>query len=77
MVKLTKNELKKQKDGLKRFQRYLPTLQLKKQQLQMVIRQVEQQYQNLPARQGAAPQGPSRVDRCVQRRYRPHSLRRG
>ncbi|TVR59062.1 MAG: V-type ATP synthase subunit D [Spirochaetaceae bacterium] len=40
-VKLTKNELKKQKDSLKRFQRYLPTLQLKKQQLQMMIRQVE------------------------------------
>ena len=40
-VKLTKNELKKQKDSLKRFVRYLPTLQLKKQQLQMVIRQVE------------------------------------
>ena len=40
-VKLTKNELKKQKDSLKRFQRYLPTLQLKKQQLQLVIRQVE------------------------------------
>lgn len=40
-VKLTKNELKRQKDSLKRFQRYLPTLQLKKQQLQMVIRQVE------------------------------------
>lgn len=40
-VKLTKNELKRQKDALKRFQRYLPTLQLKKQQLQMVIRQVE------------------------------------
>ena len=40
-VKLTKNELKGQKDALKRFQRYLPTLQLKKQQLQMVIRQVE------------------------------------
>ncbi len=40
-VKLTKNELKKQKDSLKRFTRYLPTLQLKKQQLQMVIRQVE------------------------------------
>ncbi len=47
MVKLTKNELKKQKDGLKRFQRYLPTLQLKKQQLQMVIRQVEQEYDAL------------------------------
>ena len=40
-IKLTKNELKKQKDSLKRFVRYLPTLQLKKQQLQMVIRQVE------------------------------------
>jgi V/A-type H+/Na+-transporting ATPase subunit D len=40
-IKLTKNELKKQKDSLKRFERYLPTLQLKKQQLQIVIRQVE------------------------------------
>jgi V/A-type H+-transporting ATPase subunit D len=40
-IKFTKNELKKQKDALKRFQRYLPTLQLKKQQLQMVIRSVE------------------------------------
>jgi V/A-type H+/Na+-transporting ATPase subunit D len=42
-VKLTKNELRNQKDQLKRFQRYLPTLQLKKQQLQMVIRQIEAQ----------------------------------
>ena len=40
-VKLTKNELKKQKDDLKQFQRYLPTLQLKKQQLQTVIMQVD------------------------------------
>ena len=40
-VKLTKNELKKQKDNLKQFQRYLPTLQLKKQQLQTVIMQVD------------------------------------
>ncbi len=45
-VKLTKNELKRQKDALKRFQRYLPTLQLKKQQLQMVIRQVEAEERN-------------------------------
>jgi V/A-type H+-transporting ATPase subunit D len=36
-IKLTKNELKKQKDNLKRFSRYLPTLQLKKQQLQIEI----------------------------------------
>ena len=40
-IKLTKNELKKQKDNLKRFERYLPTLQLKKQQLQTVIMQVD------------------------------------
>jgi len=42
-IKYTKNELKKQKDQLKRFRRYLPTLVLKKQLLQMEIRQVEMQ----------------------------------
>ena len=42
-IKFTKNELKKQKDSLKRFLRYLPTLMLKKQQLQMEIRKVEAQ----------------------------------
>lgn len=36
-IKLTKNEQKIQKDRLKQYQRYLPTLQLKKQQLQTVI----------------------------------------
>ena len=36
-VKLTKNELKVQKDALKMYQRYLPTLALKKQQLQTEI----------------------------------------
>ena len=40
-IKLTKNELKFQRDSLKRFQRYLPTLILKKQQLQMEIRKLE------------------------------------
>ena len=40
-VKLTKNELKTQKDQLKQFQRYLPTLQLKKQQLQSVIMKIQ------------------------------------
>jgi V/A-type H+-transporting ATPase subunit D len=39
-IKYTKNELKKQKDGLKRYSRYLPMLQLKKQQLQMEMRRV-------------------------------------
>ena len=33
-IKLTKTELKAQTDALKRFQRFLPMLQLKKQQLQ-------------------------------------------
>ncbi len=46
-VKLTKNELKKQKDQLKRYTRYLPTLLLKKQQLQMVIRNVSQKANEL------------------------------
>ena len=36
-IKHTKNELKRQKDDLKRFIRYLPTLTLKKQQLQIEI----------------------------------------
>lgn len=36
-IKLTKGELKKQRDNLRMFERYLPTLQLKKQQLQMEI----------------------------------------
>ena len=40
-IKLTKNEQKVQKDHLKEYQRYLPTLQLKKQQLQSVIMQVK------------------------------------
>ena len=44
-IKLTKNELKKQKDDLKQFQRYLPTLQLKKQQLQTVIMQIDSELQ--------------------------------
>lgn len=36
-VRLTKNELKKQKDNMGMFKRYLPMLQLKKQQLQVEI----------------------------------------
>ena len=48
-VKLTKNELKVQKDRLKQFQRYLPTLQLKKQQLQSVVMQVTAQLEKVEA----------------------------
>jgi V/A-type H+-transporting ATPase subunit D len=42
-IKLTKNELKAQRDALARFNRYLPTLQLKKQQLQMEMRRLDQE----------------------------------
>jgi V/A-type H+-transporting ATPase subunit D len=42
-IKLTKNELKTQRDSLARFNRYLPTLQLKKQQLQMEMRRLDQE----------------------------------
>ena len=41
-IKLTKNEQKVQKDALKMYQRYLPTLTLKKQQLQSEIRTIEE-----------------------------------
>ena len=39
-LKLTRPELKRQRDALARFTRYLPMLKLKQQQLQMTIRQV-------------------------------------
>ena len=48
-IKLTKNEQKKLKDSLKMYTRYLPTLQLKKQQLQMEIRAVEARLTQLKA----------------------------
>lgn len=40
-IKLTKNELRLQKEALKMYKRYLPTLTLKKQQLQAEIRIIE------------------------------------
>ena len=36
-IKLTQSELKRQRDALRQYERYLPTLQLKKQQLQLEI----------------------------------------
>ena len=46
-IKLTKNELKVQKDALKMYRRYLPTLTLKKQQLQAEIRGIEDKANNV------------------------------
>ena len=40
-IRLTKSESKKQKRELKRYTQYLPTLQLKKQQLQMEVSRIQ------------------------------------
>jgi V/A-type H+-transporting ATPase subunit D len=42
-ISLNKTELKKQRDALQRFQRYLPLLQLKKQQLQAEVERVRRE----------------------------------
>lgn len=41
-VKLTRPELKRQRDALARFERYLPMLKLKQQQLQLMLRRINQ-----------------------------------
>ena len=50
-VKLTKTELKAQSDALKRFQRFLPMLQLKKQQLQSEIAGIVAKVESVSARE--------------------------
>ena len=46
-VKFTKSELKQQRDALKQYEHFLPTLQLKKQQLQLEIRKCESKINSL------------------------------
>jgi V/A-type H+-transporting ATPase subunit D len=46
-IKHTKNELRRQKEGLRRFLRYLPTLVLKKKQLQLEIAKILHAMENL------------------------------
>ena len=53
-IKLTKTELKAQTDALKRFQRFLPMLQLKKQQLQSEIAGITAKAEEVTARERAA-----------------------
>ena len=53
-IKLTKTELKAQTDALKRFQRFLPMLQLKKQQLQSEIAGIAAKAEEVAARERAA-----------------------
>lgn len=50
-IKLTKTELKAQSDALKRFQRFLPMLQLKKQQLQSEIAGISAKADAVTARE--------------------------
>ena len=52
-IKLTKNELKSQKDALKMYKRYLPTLLLKKQQLQTEIRTIDARAKEVRAKRQA------------------------
>ena len=52
-IKLTKTELKAQTDALKRFQRFLPMLQLKKQQLQGEIAGIVQKAEETSAKERA------------------------
>ena len=53
-VKLTKTALKKERDDLKQYERFLPTLQLKKQQLQLEMRQCQDRIANNEKREEEA-----------------------
>lgn len=59
-VKLTKTELKAQTDALKRFQRFLPMLQLKKQQLQSEIAGIAAKADAVTSRERAVRQSLNR-----------------
>jgi len=48
-IKLTRPELKRLRDALARFERYLPMLKLKQQQLQLMVRQIERKQRELAA----------------------------
>jgi len=52
-VKKTKGELKVQRNALRRYHRFLPTLELKKQQLQREVRHVELTSRENAAREAA------------------------
>jgi V/A-type H+-transporting ATPase subunit D len=49
-IKFTKGELKKQRDALSQFRHYLPTLQLKKQQLQVKISEARNVFSQLESK---------------------------
>jgi len=53
-IRLTRPELKRQRDALTRFERYLPMLKLKQQQLQLTIREVRAERRKAKADAEAA-----------------------
>jgi V/A-type H+-transporting ATPase subunit D len=50
-IKHTKNELKSQREALRRFERFLPMLQLKKMQLQMELQSIDAQVADKAAQE--------------------------
>lgn len=56
-IKHTKNELKTQREALRRFERFLPMLQLKKQQLQAEILSISAKVQKTLERENAVRDG--------------------
>ena len=55
-LRLTRPELKRQREALTRFARYLPMLKLKQQQLQLTVQQVQQQLRQARQAHEAAEQ---------------------
>ena len=58
-IKLTRPELKRQRDALERFERYLPMLKLKQQQLQLTVQQLRRDCR---AAQAAVTQAQQKFD---------------
>lgn len=50
-VRASKHELRRVRDDLARYQRYLPTLQLKQQQLQVELRRIDRELAQLEGRE--------------------------
>ena len=66
-LKKTKNELKTQREALRRYERFLPTLELKKQQLQREIRRAEAELRRSTARRDELLAGLGRGPGCSPR----------
>ena len=74
-IKHTKNELKAQREALKRFERFLPMLQLKKQQLQVEILGIDGKLAHKKAEEDAlrATSNLETRHRAVQNQFNPPS----